>query len=97
MKRLLFYITLFGLVMLACESHDQESTPQEPIAVDMSDFYLFTDDELSSKSNAKANLDRCHSMVVLNRQLLENPGLYQKMYAIEEHTRRAILRNSRWR
>jgi hypothetical protein len=29
-------------------------------------------------------------MVVLNRQLLENPGLYQKMYAIEEHTRRAI-------
>ncbi len=92
MKKLIFYVTLFGLIVVACQSNDEEVTPtQESISVDMSDFYVYTnDDELSAKSNGKTDVDRCHSMVVLNRELNENPGLYQKMYAIEKHTRQAI-------
>ena len=92
MKKLFFYVTIFALIIVACQQNSDDLAPsQESISVDMSDFYVFTnDDELSAKSNGKTVFDRCHSMQVLNRQLQENPGLYQKMYAIEKHTRRAI-------
>lgn len=52
----------------------------------MSDFYLHTDpvDEDARGNNGK----QCHSMVVLNRQLQENPGLLKKMYDVEYASRK---------
>lgn len=92
MKKLFFYVTVFALIIVACQQNSDDLSPtQESISVDMSDFYVFTnDDELSAKSNDKTVFDRCHTMQVLNRQLQENPGLYQKMYAIEKQTREFI-------
>ena len=65
------------------------STPQS-IEVDMSDFYVYTFDEASKTSKENHNHSKCHTMKVLNRQLKENPGLENRMYNIEKHTRALI-------
>ncbi len=55
----------------------------------MSDFYVYTDID-AGKSAEGAKADKCQSMTVLNRQLNENPGLENRMFAIEKHTRTFI-------
>lgn len=79
-----------GFLFVACESEKNEITQEQEI--DMSDFYVYTDiDNTAAKStNSKANFTPCYTMNVLNRQLQENPGLEQKMYAIEYHTRKFL-------
>ena len=92
MKKLILGLCALTLVVIACQDDSNDSIIQEEfsqIEVDMSDFYVYTDDAISKSSNG-ANKDKCHSMQVLNRQLKENPGLEQKMYNIEKHTRQAI-------
>ena len=75
--------------VISCNDSSTESIPQET-QIDMSDFYVFTDDDHSHKSTEKHNGDKCYSMKVLNQQLEENPSLYNKMYAVEKHSREFI-------
>ena len=92
MKKLILGLCALTLVVIACQDDSSDSFIQEEfsqIEVDMSDFYVYTDDAISKSSNG-ANKDKCHSMQVLNRQLKENQGLEKKMYDIEFHTRKAI-------
>ncbi|MDF1516870.1 MAG: zinc metalloprotease [Lutibacter sp.] len=90
MKKLFLSLAILALAVVACQNND-EVTPNQEAAVDMSDFYVYTSDDVSAKSTKDANNgDKCHSMKVLNRQLQENPGLEQRMFAIEKHTRTLI-------
>ncbi|MFI1772883.1 zinc metalloprotease [Thalassobellus citreus] len=91
MKKLLLSMAAVALLFTAC--NDEKSEIVQEQAVDMSDFYVFTDssEDLSSKSaNSKKTYKTCYSMEVLNRQLKENPGLEKKMYDIEYKTRKFI-------
>ncbi|WMI66450.1 zinc metalloprotease [Aestuariibaculum sp. YM273] len=90
MKKLILSMAAIGLLFAACESEKNEITQEQEI--DMSDFYVYTDlEDISAKSaTSKKSLTPCYTMNVLNRQLQENPGLEQKMYAIEYHTRKFI-------
>ena len=92
MKKFILFFAIVAFAFVACQENSDEVIPtQETLAVDMSDFYVYTDDDdLSGKSANGANNDKCHSMKVLNQQLKENPGLYKKMYNIEKHTRQFI-------
>ncbi|WP_027138266.1 zinc metalloprotease [Gaetbulibacter saemankumensis] len=91
MKTSLFKFILLLLVITACNNNDIE-TAQEPVEIDMSDFYLYTNtDEVSSKQiNGKSQINKCYTMSNLNRLLDETPGLETRMYAIEYQTRKFI-------
>jgi hypothetical protein len=90
MKKLFLSLAILVLAVVACQNND-EVTPNQEAAIDMSDFFVYTSDDVSAKSTKEANNgDKCHSMKVLNRQLQENPGLEQRMFAIEKHTRTLI-------
>ncbi len=90
MKKLFLSLAILALAVVACQNND-EVTPNQEAAVDMSDFYVYTSDDVSAKSTKDAsNGDKCHSMKVLNQQLKDNPGLEQRMYEIEKHTRTLI-------
>ena len=83
-------MAVMALLFTGC-NNDQNDLEQEQAKVDMSDFYLYTDANDSNTDNARvANVKNCASMAVLNRKLQENPGLYQKMYNIEESSRKFI-------
>ena len=92
MKKLILFFAILALAIVACQDNSEEITPnQEVTAIDMSDFYVYTDDDnLSAKGTSDSHGDKCHSMKVLNRQLKENPGLENRMYNIELRTRKAI-------
>ncbi|GGK37191.1 MULTISPECIES: zinc metalloprotease [Flavobacteriaceae] len=91
MKKFILFFAIVAFAFVACQENSDEATPtQETLTVDMSDFYVYTDDDLSGKSTNGSNKDKCHTMKVLNQQLKENPGLYKKMYNIEKHTRTFI-------
>lgn len=92
MKKIILGLCALTLLVIACQDDSNDSIIQEEfsqIEVDMSDFYVHTDPEDFSKS-AVENERKCHSMKVLNEKLKHNPGLEQKMYNIEKHTRQAI-------
>lgn len=91
MKKLIFYFAILALTMVACQNNSEEAIPNQEAAVDMSDFYVYTSsDDVSAKSSADAKNDKCASMKVLNQQLKDNPGLENRMFAIEKHTREYI-------
>jgi pregnancy-associated plasma protein-A len=91
MRKLILSFAVLAVAIIACQPGSDEIAPsQEAVSIDMSDFYVYTDDNTSSKATKNSVNEKCFSMHVLNRQLDENPGLYTKMYAIEEHTRRFI-------
>ena len=92
MKTSLFKFIVLLLVITACNNNDIE-TAQEPVAIDMSDFYLYTEDlesDIASKSNDKSKFKSCFTMQNLNNKLKENPSLEKKMFDIEYHTRAVI-------
>lgn len=89
MKKLFLSLAILALAVVACENND-EVTPNQEAAVDMSDFFVYTPDDVSAKSTKESPSDKCYSMKVLNQQLQENPGLEQRMYDIEKHTRTLI-------
>ncbi len=90
MRKLIFSVAILALAVVACQPSSDEVVPnQEAAQIDMSDFYVYTDGDLSKLANG-AKADKCQSMHVLNRQLQENPGLKNRMYAIEKHTRTFI-------
>ena len=87
MKRVFLTLAVAASFLIGCESNEGDSALPVQEAVDMSDFYLITDEYEARGANGKG---KCHSMRVLNRQLNENPGLYKKMYDIEYATRKLI-------
>jgi hypothetical protein len=90
-----FLALLCGVfVMVSCE---EDTLPQvddslsfQEIKVDMSDFYVETEDFEELDFNSKSHGKNCYSMKVLNERLAANPGLYQKMYNVEKHTRQFL-------
>jgi hypothetical protein len=86
--------TLLGLAFLAALMISCEQDPQEPalsssqdIQVDMSDFYVYTD-EFDAYSDKGGNGKTCASMSVLNDALRKDPGLERRMYDIEKEARK---------
>jgi hypothetical protein len=91
MKKIILFFAFVALVFVACQNNSSEVVPtQESAEIDMSDFYVYTDDDLSSRSTENSAGDKCYSMKVLNEQLKNNPGLEKKMYNIEKHSRTVI-------
>lgn len=92
MKKIILLFCLMGVFIISCDQSSDEIIPQQEVAeIDMSDFYVYTNDEnLAAKSSADTKNEKCYSMQVLNQKLKENPGLYKKMYDIEKHTRQFI-------
>jgi len=89
MKKIFLSFALGAFIFTSCENEqslnqDQEITQLEQ-EIDMSDFTLTTED--SSNEKAAVGKRQCHSMQVLNKNLQENPQLFDKMFAIEKHTR----------
>ncbi|MFK5959000.1 MAG: zinc metalloprotease [Lutibacter sp.] len=90
MKKLILSFAILALAIVACQPSSDEVVPtQQTAQIDMSDFYVYTDAGVS-KVSSEAKEDKCQSMQVLNRQLKENPGLENRMFAIEKHTRTFI-------
>lgn len=91
MKKWLLIALAIPILFFSCEENEDVTMDQNEAEIDMSDFYVYTDmdTDLFKKENS-GKKKNCHSMVVLNRKLKENPGLYQKMYNIEKHTRKTI-------
>jgi hypothetical protein len=89
MKKLLLGLIAFTVILSSCNNEDEMVKKQE-VDIDMSDFYAYT--EVSDFVNGRTSNEgkNCFSMAVLNRNLDENPGLYQKMYNIEKNTRKFI-------
>ena len=92
MKKVPFLLLAIAAFVMSCDDTNENELPQQDVStaqeIDMSDFYLTTDeDELSRSASSKNSSKNCSSMEVLNRQLKENPGLYKKMYNAELHTR----------
>lgn len=95
MKKLIFFFAISVLAVVACQNNSDEILPnQEVTSIDMSDFYVYTDDDnddnLSARGTNDSHRDKCYSMKVLNRQLKENPDLENRMFNIEKHTRTFI-------
>lgn len=97
MKKIIFFFAIFALTFLACQDNSDDTIiSQDIVSIDMSDFYVYTDNEATAekasadKASNGVNTDKCHSMQVLNRQLQEIPGLENRMFAIEKHTRTYI-------
>ncbi|OIQ41394.1 MAG: zinc metalloprotease [Bacteroidetes bacterium MedPE-SWsnd-G1] len=96
MKKSCLLLLLCTAFLISCEdqseivpSSDELSVVQD---VDMTDFYLYTDqsDDTGKIANGKGSIEKCYSMKMLNKQLDVNPGLYQKMYNVEKHARQFI-------
>ncbi|CAM1351922.1 M43 family zinc metalloprotease [Tenacibaculum crassostreae] len=87
MKKIFLGLAVVAGLLIGCQNEEKsnEEITQE-VAVDMSDFYVETDQTLGKGVDS----DKCHSMRVLNQQLKENPGLYKKMYDIEYATRKFL-------
>lgn len=74
---------------MGCQDETTDISNDQQSKIDMSDFFVHTDD-LEAKGPSEKDGKECYSMQVLNRQLAENKGLYKKMYDIEYATRSFI-------
>lgn len=94
MKKNCFLLLLATAFLFSCENNSEDVLNTDTLAVqevDMSDFYVYTDDSESTlTSKGDSNSPKCFTMNELNRQLDANPGLYNKLYNIEKHTRKFI-------
>jgi len=88
MKKIIYGILAIMVLFVSCQDKNEDKNSNTEQAINMDDFYLYTDvnDDVSRSEN-NGHGRNCYSMNVLNRQLNENPGLYNKMYNIELHTR----------
>lgn len=88
MKKLFIAFAALAMVFTSC-SEDKKDALQEQ-NINMDDWYVYTDADVDETNKVGDNSKSCYSMVVLNRQLNENPGLEKKMYDIEYQTRALI-------
>ncbi len=93
MKRVILCLAAIAVVLVSCEQDSTDSQNEilaQEIQVDMSDFYVFTeetDSDLASKGNQGKD---CATMRVLNEKLKTNKGLEQRMFNIEKNARKFI-------
>ncbi|MCO4821757.1 MAG: zinc metalloprotease [Flavobacteriaceae bacterium] len=87
MKKVFLSMAAFAMIFASCSENESEK-PQDQSAVNMDDFYLYT--EPLDDSGRSVDSKSCYSMNNLNSMLDKSPGLYQKMYDIELHSRRFI-------
>ena len=95
MKKVSLILGFALLAVVSCaenseELNDSQVSENQEVAVDMSDFYLYTEDLTNGKASAGKNAKVCYSMANLNRQLSEDDKLYDKMYSIEKNVRKFI-------
>jgi hypothetical protein len=91
MRKIFLSLAVVALTIIACQNDSSEVlNDQQAIEVDMSDFYVYTFEEDAKASKDGHDHSKCHSMKVLNRQLKENPGLENRMFNIEKHSRQFI-------
>lgn len=93
MKKIILGFSALAMLFVAChdDSNDQIiNDGSAQINVDMSDFYVYTEDDYDLTKSANQHDRTCYTMRVLNEKLRENPGLEKRMYNIEQHTREAI-------
>lgn len=88
MKKIFGALLITVLAFVGCQ--DNEQVNLETQSIDMSDFYVHTEEDNSGRS-----VNQCQTMAVLNRQLQENPGLYKKMYDVEYATRKFLKSNAK--
>jgi hypothetical protein len=84
MKKIILSLAALALIFTSCES-DKNDITEDQNRVDMSDFYVHTD--VDNGESARNGVSTCHTMTNLNRLLLEDPKLYNKMYNIEYQSR----------
>ncbi|PHQ29675.1 zinc metalloprotease [Leeuwenhoekiella nanhaiensis] len=99
MKKAALAFGIACVTMLSCadnveESNEVQKSVDQEVAVDMSDFYLYTDDFTNGKSSVGKSPKVCFTMANLNRQLDEDDKLYDKMYNIEKNSRAFIAAKS---
>ncbi|WP_299115882.1 zinc metalloprotease [uncultured Winogradskyella sp.] len=92
MKKTILRVAVMALLFAGCS--DDNNLEQEQAKVDMSDFYLYTDATEDGTNARVVNGKNCSSMTILNRQLNDNPGLYESMYEVELHSRQ-FMANAR--
>lgn len=85
----MYSLLVAAAFLVGCQENSSDIPQTEQTKIDMSDFYLFTDDASETARQVQEGR-QCHSMQVLNRQLEENPGLYKKMYDVEYASRKFI-------
>lgn len=95
MKRTILTLSALAMVLYSCEkekSPESDNLAAQEVQVDMSDFFVYTDTmESETSTTAKGETGKnCFTMKVLNQKLKTNPGLEQKMFNIEKHTRQYI-------
>ena len=91
MKKLFLGMAAVALLFTACNDDQNNIENLDQSKIDMSDFYLYTDADTDEASRKAEGLSKsCHSAVMLNKALNENPRLYKKMYDIEYQTRKII-------
>lgn len=88
MKKVILGLLIVAGTFIGCQDNSTDIPNDEQSKIDMSNFYLHTD-ENESRASSKGKKE-CYSMQVLNAQLQENPGLYQKMYDVEHATRKFL-------
>ena len=89
MRKSLLGLLLATGIFVGCQDETTDISNDQQSKIDMSDFFVHTDD-LEAKGPSEKDGKECYSMQVLNRQLAENKGLYKKMYDIEYATRSFI-------
>ncbi len=86
MKKIFLMLSVIAVFFVACQDNPENLQPEQDI--DMSDFYVYTDDV--DLKGAHEHGRACYSMKVLNKKLLENPSLESRMFDIEYGIRKAI-------
>lgn len=89
MRKVFLLLSVVAIIFNACQETPDNIKPEQDLTkIDMSDFYVYTDDALTLKSGGDE--PSCYTMKVLNQKLKENPGLEKKMYDVERHVRSVI-------
>ncbi|QHI37191.1 hypothetical protein IMCC3317_25690 [Kordia antarctica] len=85
MRKIFLSLIAVAAITVSC-SDDQtaDTNNDEQVAVDMSDFYLHTD-------NSEKAAGGCFTMQKLNAQLEKDPKLYDRMYDLEKKYRQTTL------
>ena len=93
MKKVFLGLSVLFLGFASCENEEtlnpEESQSPQEVAVDMSDFSLYSQDDSTAGKTANG-FDKCVTMKNLEYRLAINKGLAKKMYDIEYDTRKAI-------
>lgn len=90
MRKVTLTLLMTAGIFIGCQDNSSDTSNEQQTSVDMSDFFLYTDDlESKGPANGKGNKE-CYTMQVLNRQLSENKDLYKKMYDVEYASRSFI-------